>query len=145
MSYSSPLSQAATAKHLEQQDALDKSINQPRTFFAYDNLQAIKPTNNYFLDNQGSSATLKGSYPKLPLPTSDLFGSLPTLDLSNLSDHNLDLSAFSPETFSADTLQGFSSTTLSPTSPSKPKRERPRTHTPRPANSFIIYRREKHL
>ncbi|KAI8930159.1 high mobility group box domain-containing protein, partial [Entophlyctis helioformis] len=25
------------------------------------------------------------------------------------------------------------------------KRERPKTHTPRPANSFILYRREKHI
>jgi hypothetical protein len=39
----------------------------------------------------------------------------------------------------------LSSSTADSGSAGKSKRDRPRSHTPRPSNSFILYRREKHL
>jgi hypothetical protein len=51
-----------------------------------------------------------------------------------------------PEDVHFDSNEFHLSSSGSATSPnSKSKRDRPRSHTPRPSNSFILYRREKHI
>ncbi|KAJ3321778.1 hypothetical protein HDV06_003927 [Boothiomyces sp. JEL0866] len=73
---------------------------------------------------------------------------LPKLNLNvNDSGASFPDDSLSPNEFPLSTSTVSSSATpmMADSPNSKPKRERPRSHTPRPSNSFILYRREKHI
>ena len=67
--------------------------------------------------------------------------SIPLLDTINGDEQLFSPSDLPPLTSSASSQ--FEATT--PITPGGSKRNRSKTHTPRPSNSFILYRREKHV